>query len=94
MPRQPWGFPEISAFYPDFKISPKDIDSLTYEAFKKAVDAKLNNFMFPSTDFYIMTKYREGFFDEDNGDEVLESYTKCFKEVISPLEPLFPDYKN
>lgn len=91
------GHSETLAFYPDFKIHPKNIDSLDFKAFKKAVDEKLANYNIPCNDLYILTKYREGFFDEEyiDGEHeplILKRYKENFNKIISPLTRLFPSY--
>nr|WP_294900732.1 exodeoxyribonuclease V subunit gamma [uncultured Pedobacter sp.] len=92
------GHNEILAFYPDFKISPKDIESLNFYKFKKAVDEKLNSYQFPCNDPYILQKYKDGFFDnklayeEQDENEVLINFKINFEKIISPLEELFPKY--
>ncbi len=92
------GHNEIIAFYPDFKISPKDLETLNFFKFKKAVDEKLNNSQFPCNDPYILQKYNDGFFDnklayeEQDENEVLINFKTNFEKIISPLEELFPEY--
>ncbi len=92
------GHDEILAFYPDFKIEPKDIEAITFVKFKKAVDDKLNSYLFPCNDPYILQKYKDGFFDnelaahEQDENEVFISFKENFSKIISPLAEIFPTY--
>ncbi|MFC5282042.1 exodeoxyribonuclease V subunit gamma [Pedobacter alpinus] len=91
------GHEEIMVFYPDLKINPADIEKLNYYKFKKAVDDKLNNYNFPTNDFYALSKYKDGFFDEeyikdDPEPIVLKKYKENFDKLISPLAQIFPNY--
>jgi exodeoxyribonuclease V gamma subunit len=92
------GHNEILPFYPDFKILPKDIETLNFQKFKKAVDEKLNNYNFPSNDPYILQKYKDGFFDnkladfEQDENEILINFKENFEKIIGPLAQIFPNY--
>lgn len=92
------GHQEIMVFYPDLNINPADIEKLNYGKFKKAVDDKLNNYNFPTNDFYALSKYKDGFFDEeylkDKTEDpiVLKKYKENFAKLISPLAQVFPNY--
>ncbi|HTN21623.1 MAG TPA: exodeoxyribonuclease V subunit gamma [Pelobium sp.] len=92
------GHNEILPFYPDFKILPKDIETLNFQKFKRAVDEKLNNYNFPCNDPYILQKYKDGFFDnkladfEQDENEILIRFKENFKKIIGPLAQIFPNY--
>jgi exodeoxyribonuclease V gamma subunit len=92
------GHNEILPFYPDFKILPKDIETLNFQKFKRAVDEKLNNYNFPCNDPYILQKYKDGFFDnkladfEQDENETLIRFKDIFEKIIGPLAQIFPNY--
>lgn len=91
------GHSEILAFYPDFKISPKEIEAINYAKFKKVVEEKVNNYQFPCNDPYILQKYKDGFFDlnpdlKPEESEVFLNFKENFNKILSPLAQVFPTY--
>jgi len=76
-------------YSPEFKIEPSELETLTAAAFSKKVKDKLTNFMYPSTDPYIMTNYNEGFFDRETS---FDDYISNANLLLSPLPTIFPEY--
>jgi len=76
-------------YSPELKIQPADLESLTAAGFSKIVKDKLTNYMYPSTDPYIMNKYDEGFFDLDTS---FDDYLANANLLLTPLQELFPEY--
>ena len=83
------GFEKMAVFYPDFKIDPEKVESLTMEDFSKLVDQSLNNFLFPCDDPYIIPGYAKGIFGEE---QALEEYKAICRKIIVPLKEIFPGY--
>ncbi|MEO5996126.1 MAG: exodeoxyribonuclease V subunit gamma [Chitinophagaceae bacterium] len=83
------GFEEIATFWPDFEVKPSDIDTLDSASFEKLVKKKLDSYLFPCTDEYIMNEYGKGHFSREG---IHESYIDICRKVIAPLEKLFPAY--
>lgn len=84
-----FGHQTTLCYSPEFKIAPADLETLTAAAFSKKVEEKLNNYMYPSTDPYIMNKYHEGFFDLDTS---FDDYINHANLLLSPLQAVFPEY--
>jgi len=83
------GFKKIAAFSPDFFIKPSQIEELDEGLFAKIVGSRLNNSQFASEDPYIMTEYKYGFFERK---EAWMEYQLICRQVIAPLDILFPGY--
>ena len=90
------GFKKILCFYPSFDVKIKDIPyNYTYQKFKKAVNDKLNNYQNLSTDKYIMSKYKDGYFDSypfDETNEIYHEFVRNNEILLSPIVSLLPDY--
>ncbi|OAQ39717.1 exodeoxyribonuclease V subunit gamma [Pedobacter psychrophilus] len=90
------GLNDILCFYPSFEVKIKDIPyNYNYQKFKKAVNDKLNSYLFPSTDKYIMNKYNDGYFDSfpyDETNEIYQEFVKNNEILLSPIVSLLPDY--
>lgn len=83
------GHHQVAAFYPDFKIEPAAVADLDMTGFLKVVDDKLDNYMYPCTDPYIMRVYEKGFFRDES---VLNDYKANCALLLTPLTQLFPAY--
>jgi len=83
------GHQKASCYTPDFEIAPDDIEEMNLSNFLKKVDGKLNNYMYPSTDTYMLNKYHEGFFALESS---LDDYKKHAGLLLLPLPELFPEY--
>jgi exodeoxyribonuclease V gamma subunit len=90
------GFKKILCFYPSFDVKIKDIPyNYTYQKFKKAVNDKLDSYLFPSTDKYIMSKYNDGYFDSypfDETNEIYQEFVRNNEILLSPIVSLLPHY--
>ncbi len=83
------GHQQILAFYPQFKITPEQVEDLDADVFSKAVEGELNNYVVPCNNKYIMHEYENGFFI---GPQVLEKYKHAARILLKPLDELFPGY--
>jgi exodeoxyribonuclease V gamma subunit len=83
------GHQEILLFYPDFKLSPNDLDTLDEKGFDKAVKDVVDNYNYPCNDRCIMNEYRGGLFDQS---DVLMRYKMAAELLLRPLETIFPEY--
>lgn len=83
------GHQKTLCYTPEFDIAPDDIAEMTLSNFSKKVDQKINNYMYPSNDPYMLNKYNEGFFEEESS---LDDYKKHADLLLLPLPELFPEY--
>ena len=83
------GHERFLAFYPEFDINPDKLADITWANFQKAVKDKLENYMFPCTDRYILNEYNEDFFADET---ILETYKADSELLLNPISQLFPDY--
>jgi exodeoxyribonuclease V gamma subunit len=83
------GHQQILLFYPDFNLSPNDLDTLDEKGFDKAVKDVVDNYTYPCNDRCIMNEYRGGLFDQS---DVLMRYKIAAELLLRPLETVFPEY--
>ncbi|GGH59603.1 exodeoxyribonuclease V gamma subunit [Filimonas zeae] len=84
------GFTRIVPFYPDFAISPHELETLDEPGFhKKVKDALDNGFFERKDDPYLMPEYDKGFFHSPG---IMEEYKTIARLLIAPLASVFPGY--
>lgn len=80
------GHQEIIVFYPKFKITPNEIETLDDKKFRDKVKDTLDNYNFTTTDAYLRQEYNDGFF---NAPDALERYKQNASILLAPLHKYY-----
>ncbi len=82
------GHEEIVAFYPDFEISPQEMEQFDFQKFQKIIHKKLDGYNFSGND-YIIKEYEKGYFEHE---DILEAYKSNSEKILIPVAEIFTTY--